>query len=75
MHEVLDWFEPLHEVIALRPVLIYCAIKIGSSLFLLGSFEVFRGYFQVFSGVSRMSWGCLEDLSYLFIVEEPHHKV
>jgi hypothetical protein len=55
--------------------LIYCAIKIGSSLFLLGSFEVFRGYFQVFSGVSRMSWGCLEDLSSLFIVKEPHHRV
>jgi hypothetical protein len=48
MHEVLDWFEPSHGVIALRPILMYYSIEIGSSLFPLGSF---RG---VFFGLSSM---------------------
>jgi hypothetical protein len=34
-HEVLDWFGPSRGVIALRPVLMYYAIEIDSSLFLL----------------------------------------
>jgi hypothetical protein len=33
-HVVLDWFEPSHGVIVIRPVLMYYAIDIGSSLFL-----------------------------------------
>jgi hypothetical protein len=69
-HEILYWFRPLRGVIALRPVLMYYAIKIGFSLFLLGSFgDFFRG-----------SSGCLPDvfnvdLSSLFIVREPPHRV
>jgi hypothetical protein len=39
-YEVLDWFELSRGVIALRPVLMYYAIEIGSSLLLLGSFGV-----------------------------------
>jgi hypothetical protein len=35
-HEVLDWFGLSCGVIALRPVLMYYAIEIGSSLFLSG---------------------------------------
>jgi hypothetical protein len=65
-HEVLDWFEPSHGVIALRPVLMYYAIEIGSSLFLSGSFQVFQGLFQIVLDV---------DLSSLFIVGEPPHRV
>jgi hypothetical protein len=65
-HEVLDWFRPSRGIIALHPVLMYYAIEIDSSLFLLGSFEV--------------SPGCLSDvldvdLSSLFIVGEPPHRV
>jgi hypothetical protein len=65
-HEVLDWFEPSRGVIAIRPILMYYAIEIGSSLFLLGSFWVFRGRFWIFLDV---------DLSSLFIVREPPHRV
>jgi hypothetical protein len=36
-HEVLDWFEPSRGVIVIRPVLMYYAIEINSSLFLPGS--------------------------------------
>jgi hypothetical protein len=31
-HEVLDWFDPSRRVIALRSVLMYYTIEIGSSL-------------------------------------------
>jgi hypothetical protein len=37
-HNGLDWFVPSLVVIALRPVLMYYAIEIDSSLFLLGCF-------------------------------------
>jgi hypothetical protein len=50
-HEVLDWFGPSCGVIAIRPVLMYYAIEIGFSLFLLGSFQVFFGIFWGFSDV------------------------
>jgi hypothetical protein len=43
-HEILDWFRPSRRVIVLRPVLMYSAIEIGSSIFLLGSFGVFSGF-------------------------------
>jgi hypothetical protein len=36
-HKVLNWFRLLRGVIATRPVLIYYAIEIDSSLFLSGS--------------------------------------
>jgi hypothetical protein len=42
-HEDLNWFGPLRRVIAIHPVLLYYAIEIDSSLFLSGSFGVFRG--------------------------------
>jgi hypothetical protein len=48
-HDVLDWFGPSYGVIALRPVLMYYAIEIGSSLFLSGSF----------GGILVISFGCL----------------
>jgi hypothetical protein len=41
-HEVLDWFELSREVIALHLVLMHYAIEINSSIFLSGSFGVFR---------------------------------
>jgi hypothetical protein len=55
-HEVLDLFRPSRGVIALRPVLMYYAIEIGSieigsSLFLSGSFQVLPGMFSDFSGI------------------------
>jgi hypothetical protein len=57
MHEFLDWFEPSRKVIALRSVLTYYAIEIGSYLFLLESFGDFPGMFSssflVFSGCPR----------------------
>jgi hypothetical protein len=66
----LDWFGPSYGVIAIRPVLIYYAIKIDSSLFLLGSFPVLSGMF------SPSFWLVLDvDLSYLFIVGESSHRV
>jgi hypothetical protein len=58
-HEVLDWSRPSREVIALCSVLMYYAIEIDSSLFLSGSFVVFRGSFQMFSSVSGMSRGSI----------------
>jgi hypothetical protein len=44
-YEVLDWFMPSCGVISLRPVLMYSAIDIDSSLFLPGSFVGFLGVF------------------------------
>jgi hypothetical protein len=61
-HEILDWFGPSCGVIALRTVLMYYAIDIGSSLFLSGSFQIFQDVLDV-------------DLSSLFIVGEPYHRV
>jgi hypothetical protein len=45
----LDWFGPSHGVIVLRPILMYYAIEIGSSLFLSGSFWVVSEIFRMFS--------------------------
>jgi hypothetical protein len=61
-HEILDWFGPSCGVIALHTVLMYYAIDIGSSLFLSGSFQNFQDVLDV-------------DLSSLFIVGEPYHRV
>jgi hypothetical protein len=66
-HEILDWFVLSRGVIALRPVLMYYAIEIDSSLFLSGSFGCFLP--QDFQDVLDV------DLSSLFIVEEPSHRV
>jgi hypothetical protein len=69
-HEVLDWFGPSRGVIALRPVLMYYAIEIVSSLFLSGSFGGISGC------LSRDFQDILDvDLSSLFIVGEPPHRV
>jgi hypothetical protein len=62
-HDVLDWFETSCEVILLRPVLMYYAIEIDSSLFLSGSFEDFSVI------ILDMN------LSSLFIVGESPHRV
>jgi hypothetical protein len=40
-HEILDWFGPSPGVIVLRPVLMYYAIEIGSSLFFLDLLDVY----------------------------------
>jgi hypothetical protein len=66
----LDWFRLSRGVIALRPVLMYYAIEIGSSLFLSGSFPVLSGMFSP-------SFPLLldVDLFSLFIVGEPPHRV
>jgi hypothetical protein len=72
-HEVLDWFGPLRGVIALRPVLMYYAIEIDSSLFLSDSFGVSPGcvlpLFQLFYDLLDV------DLSSLFIVRKLSHRV
>jgi hypothetical protein len=72
-HEVLDWYGPLRGVIALRLVLMYYAIEIGSSLFLSGSFRVFRDLFQILRACFLIVLDV--DLSSLFIVGEPPHRV
>jgi hypothetical protein len=73
-HEVLDWFGPSRGVIVLRPVLMYYAMEIGSSLFLSGSSGIFRGCpSESFGGVLRDLFDV--DLSSLFIVGKPPHKV
>jgi hypothetical protein len=61
-HEVLDWFSPSYGVIVLRPVLMYYAIEIDYSLLS-----------RSFGDLSR----CLldVDLSSLFIVREPPHRI
>jgi hypothetical protein len=80
-HEFLDWFGPSRGVITLRLVLMYYAIEIGSSLFLLGSFRIFRGcHLDVFWILLEMSRGCFfllldVDLSSLFIIGESPHRV
>jgi hypothetical protein len=42
-HEILDWFGPSRGVIALRPVLMYYAIEIGSSLLFFQDLSDFLG--------------------------------
>jgi hypothetical protein len=65
-HEFLDWFRPSRGVIDIRPVLMYYIIEIGSFLFLSGGFPVcFLPLFSVLD----------VDLSSLFIVGEPRHRV
>jgi hypothetical protein len=64
-HEILDWFGPSRGVIALRPLLMYYAIEIDSSLFL--------GYLGGFWGSFRIVFDV--DLSFLFIVRELAHRV
>jgi hypothetical protein len=51
-HEVLNWFGPSCEVIALHPVLMYYAIKIDFFFFLLGSFGDFRGFLMISGDLS-----------------------
>jgi hypothetical protein len=64
--DVLDWSGPSPEVIALRPVLMYYAIKIDSSLF----------FWDLSGGLPGIFQGLLDvDLSSLFIVGEPPHRV
>jgi hypothetical protein len=70
-HDVLNWFGPSRGVIVIHPVLMYYAIEIGSSLFLSGSFECFpRDVFYLFFFLVLDA-----DLSSLFIVGEPPHRV
>ncbi len=59
----LDWFGPSRGVIALRPILMYYAIEIDSSL------SFFRDLSEVFLDVLDV------DLYSLFIVGEPPHRV
>jgi hypothetical protein len=69
-HEVLNWFGLSREVIALRPVLMYYAVEIGSPIFLSGSFRVFPKM------LSLSFFLVLDvDLSSLFIVKEPFYRV
>jgi hypothetical protein len=69
-HKVLEWFRSSRGVIALRPVLMYYAIEVGSLLFLSGSYRDFRGVFR------PLFWLVFDvDLSSLFIVGEPPHRV
>jgi hypothetical protein len=60
-------------VIVIRPVLMYYDIEVDSSLFLSGSFPVLSGMFspsfQPFQDLLDV------DLSSLFIVGEPPHRV
>jgi hypothetical protein len=69
-HKVLDWFGSSRGVIALCPVLMYYAIEIVSSFFLSRSFGGLSGCLpRDFQDVLDM------DLSYIFIVGEPPHRV
>jgi hypothetical protein len=70
-HEVLNWFGPSRGVIALRPVLMYYAIEIDSSLFLSGYLGGGVGdFFRILFG------DVLDvDISSLFIVGEPSYRV
>jgi hypothetical protein len=76
-HELLDWFRSSRGVIALRSVLIYYAIEIDFSLFLSGSFRVVSGMSpRIFRIIFFLFWFVLDvDLSSLFIVRKPHHRV
>jgi hypothetical protein len=73
-HDVLYWFGLSRGVIAIHLVLMYYTIKIGSSLF---SFGIFRGLLgDRFGDFSDVSGGLLDvDISSLFIIEEPSHRV
>jgi glucose uptake protein GlcU len=76
-YEILDWFRPSREIIALRPVLMYYAIEIDSSLFLSVSFQIVFGMSsEIFMFVFSLFWLVLDVyLSSLFIVGEPPHRV
>jgi hypothetical protein len=65
-YKILEWFGSSRRVIAIRPVLMYYAIEIGSSLFLSGFFGVFQVCFLIVLDV---------DPSSLFIVGKSHHRV
>jgi hypothetical protein len=43
-HKVLDWFGPSRGVIVIRPVLMYYAIEIGSSLLFFRDLSDFLGW-------------------------------
>jgi hypothetical protein len=66
----LYWFGPSRGVIALRSVLMYYAIEIDPPLFLSESFGVFP---RMFSGDFQDV--LVVDLSSLFIVGKPSHRV
>jgi hypothetical protein len=69
-HMILDWFRPSHEVIVIHVVLMYYAIEIDSSSFLLGPFRVFpRDVSDSFLYHLDM------DLPSLFIVDGSLHRV
>jgi hypothetical protein len=66
----LDWFGPSCGVIAICPVLMYYGVEIDSPLVLSGSFDVFPRMFSMdFQDV------LVVDLSSLFIVGKPTHRV
>jgi hypothetical protein len=69
-HKVFRPVRPSRAVIALRLVLMYYAVEIGSSLFL-------SGYFLIVSGMFSSSFSLVldVDLSSLFIVGESPYKV
>jgi hypothetical protein len=69
-HEVLNWFRPPRGVIVIRPVLMYYAIEIDSSLFLSGSFG---GFLEMFSPSFPLVLDV--DISPLFIVGKSPHRV
>jgi hypothetical protein len=54
-YDVFDWFGSSRKVIALRPVLMYYAIEIDSSLFFSWFFRGFSEMFSPFFGFFRMS--------------------
>jgi hypothetical protein len=66
-YEVLDWFEPSHEVIVLHTVLMYYAIEIGSSLFLSSSFRDFQDFLHCLRCGSILSIYSQEITSYSLI--------
>jgi hypothetical protein len=66
-HKILDWFGHLRGVIDIHQVLMYYAIEIGYYLFLS---EVFSGCF-----LPLFFFFLNVDLSSLFIVEKPPHRV
>jgi hypothetical protein len=69
-HEILDWFGPSRRVIVICQILIYYAIDIDSLLFLSASSSDFRGVFR------PLFWLVFDvDLSSLFIVGEPSHRI
>jgi hypothetical protein len=73
-HDVLNWFGPSRGVIALRPVLMYYTIEIGSPLFLSGAFrDLSRCLLDYLRDVLRPPLDV--NLSSLFIVGEPPYRI